>query len=688
VYKGRPCVFLSCSERFKERVAWPLKEGLDRVGVYGVIVADEPHPAGVRADPGAKVDFFLSQSDALVALCTPDDRLDDRTVQPRQNIIDEMQRAWNRDHLATRVQTLKERTVRLPTNINPTYDRLDLDDPAANLRLVLRQLAEWGVLLAPPVLREMQAKAEHAGQVLREMQAKAEQMGALVKARDRALQRADAAEAARDHKQRAGPIREGLTAVPDLKAAPRREDCYAVGIELRPYQFTAVLINGSGELLGQVADHLGDMEPGIVVSALTAAIREIASHIPGPESSAAQVALGVQLGGPVDTETGTVHYLYKYSPRAPRRPPFKWENFPLGPRLQRETRFQTVILNDALAFAERERWFGVGRQTGDFVVMLIREGVDGAIVSNGQNFRGPMEIGQFITSYGQLRQSDAEISGALESAGGGAAIAAMAAEATGRNINDLETAIDVAKEDGTGRNAVFAFKAAGIAVATGLAYLVVFAGPTHVVLYTPEHLVRSGGRAADAFLEEVSKFRATVALEAHRNCELVIRPTGINDGAHGVALAALRRCFQLEPTVSSIGAGPLLPAPCQPTLIAAARSQMTASSPRGTFSQAELAGDRVITRCITPPMSVPGATIRAMPGDLELLPTRVSPAAPGSSSRRTAAARSTRVAAASSDARVTVTEPLPSQGGSPGSGPRSSIVREPYCAGPARTDSL
>jgi hypothetical protein len=39
----------------------------------------------------------------------------------------------------------------------------------------------------------------------------------------------------------------------------------------------------------------------------------------------------------------------------------------------------------------------------------------------------------------------------------------------------------------------------------------------------------------------------------------------------------------------------------EPTLIAAARSQMTASSPRGTFSQAELAGDRVITRCITRP---------------------------------------------------------------------------------------
>jgi hypothetical protein len=64
-------------------------------------------------------------------------------------------------------------------------------------------------------------------------------------------------------------------------------------------------------------------------------------------------------------------------------------------------------------------------------------------------------------------------------------------------------------------------------------------------------------------------------------------------------------------------------------LIAAARSQMTASSPRVTFSPPELTADRVITRCITRPMSVPGATIRAMPGDLEPLPALVYPVAPG-----------------------------------------------------------
>ena len=51
--------------------------------------------------------------------------------------------------------------------------------------------------------------------------------------------------------------------------------------------------------------------------------------------------------------------------------------------------------------------------------------------------------------------------------------------------------------------------------------------------------------------------------------------------------------------------------------------------PRGTFSQAELTGERVITRCITRSLSVPGATIRAMPGDPGRLPAPASPAAPG-----------------------------------------------------------
>ncbi len=145
-----PCCFLSCSERYKESVAYPIRDGLRAAGVYPVIVSEEPQPSGVNWDPDSKVDYFLDQADSVVALCTPDDRLQDETIQPRQNIIDEIQRARSRPHLRTRVEVLKERTVRLPSNINPTYDRLDLEASDLNLKIVLRQLREWGVAPAEP----------------------------------------------------------------------------------------------------------------------------------------------------------------------------------------------------------------------------------------------------------------------------------------------------------------------------------------------------------------------------------------------------------------------------------------------------------------------------------------------------------------------------------------------------------
>ena len=359
----------------------------------------------------------------------------------------------------------------------------------------------------------------------------------------------------RDHGQDDERARKDATAPPVQRASAPRGDCYAVGIELLPYRFTVVLTNDHGEVISEEVRDVTDMAPGAAVGALSGAAREIVASTLGQGFPADRVALGVQLGGPVDTETGTVNYLCKYPPRASCKAPFKWENFPLGSRLRQETGFPVVILNDTVALAEREQWYGVGQETGDFVVMLIREGVGGAVVSNGQHFKGPVEVGQFITYPAALSQGDAETFGALESAAGGTAIAAAAGEATGRTINDLQTAIDVANEDGPGRKAAAAFKSAGVAASAGLGYLVQFAGPSHVVLYAPEGLVRTGGHAADVFLGQVMKFKSAVAFEVYRNCELVLRPIGINDGAHGVALAALRRCFQLEPTTSSIGAG-------------------------------------------------------------------------------------------------------------------------------------
>ena len=337
-----------------------------------------------------------------------------------------------------------------------------------------------------------------------------------------------------------------------------RDDRYVVGIEVQPYRFTAVLADGTGVIISERAGDLSDMQAEAVVPALAAAAGEIVTSTFRQGFPAGQVALAVQLGGPVNTKTGTVHFFSKHPPGYSDGPSeFKWENFPLGPRLQEETGFQTIVLNNAVAFAERERWLGAGQQTGDFVVMLIREGVGGAIVSDGEHFKGPVEIGNFLVGSASFKPSDTGHLGVLEVDGGITGVTNTASERTGRPVPDLETAAALADEKGPGRAASAAFLSAGVAIARGLSYLVQFAGPSHVVLYAPAVMLRPDLRAGKNFLGQVNKFKESVAFKAYRNCELILRPEEPSNGAEGAALAALNRCFQADPAAVRIGTGAL-----------------------------------------------------------------------------------------------------------------------------------
>jgi hypothetical protein len=79
--RGQATVFLSCSEKFKERVALPIRQAPRDRGVFGVIVSEEPLLPRTSGDPDSKVESYLDASDAFVALCTPDDVLQDGTAK-------------------------------------------------------------------------------------------------------------------------------------------------------------------------------------------------------------------------------------------------------------------------------------------------------------------------------------------------------------------------------------------------------------------------------------------------------------------------------------------------------------------------------------------------------------------------------------------------------------------------------
>ena len=147
--RGQVAIYLSCSEKFKAAVAWPIRDALAGHGLRPVIVNDEPPLPGTGGAAAAKTERYLDASSAFVALCTADYELSDGTKYPRASVIDEIQLAMARPQLRDRSQVLRSPGVLLPSDITPTYDCLDLAGPAGAADVIVQQLRQWGVVPGP-----------------------------------------------------------------------------------------------------------------------------------------------------------------------------------------------------------------------------------------------------------------------------------------------------------------------------------------------------------------------------------------------------------------------------------------------------------------------------------------------------------------------------------------------------------
>jgi predicted NBD/HSP70 family sugar kinase len=334
--------------------------------------------------------------------------------------------------------------------------------------------------------------------------------------------------------------------------ANRLNQRFAVGFELLPYRLVAMVTDETGNRMGVAKQQLRDMDPTTVVLAVAKMTRDIVETNLDLDLPDERLALGMQLGGPVDTKTGRVFYLHKRErdPEISSRSPeaeFKWEDEPLGSHLEQATGLKTFVENDANAFAVYEQWFGEDPPVERLAVLLIREGVGGSLVINNELFDGPVEIGNIVV-YPGGRLCDCGNTGCLEVTAGTYGIAANATELTGHVIEGVAAAAELAEQPGdVGFKASMAFSAAGIAIARGIGYLLTIANPDRVVLYGPGVMFAPERPAADAFLAEAKRFKDYVPFKAFRHCEFVTKPLGDYEGSHGAALLALQRCFGIRP---------------------------------------------------------------------------------------------------------------------------------------------
>jgi len=338
---------------------------------------------------------------------------------------------------------------------------------------------------------------------------------------------------------------------PTLEPVPTHQ--YAIGVELRPFELRMVLADSAGNIVRTRHRPLTSMEKDHVVDSIAAITQDLAATLER-DIPRRDIALGVQLGGPVDSKNGIVLFFSKHPPYLNEHETagFRWNMFPFGEKLQEATGYATVVENDTNAFAEREQWLGIGQRVRRFVVVLIREGIGGSVVSKGEIFSGPVEIGQFINSIGGLRPSDAGQMGTIEGKAGTVAIIDETAEKTGQRVTDIDEAAALAADPATAHEAQEVFTAAGVAIACTIGYLINFAWPSHVVVYGPPVMLDRREPAARAFMKEAEKFDNFVAFDAHRGCELIPRPLSPFDGAQGAAMLALRRCLDVRPVPPTI----------------------------------------------------------------------------------------------------------------------------------------
>jgi len=149
-----------------------------------------------------------------------------------------------------------------------------------------------------------------------------------------------------------------------------------VGIDIGGTKIAGALVNEAGEILRDLKVPTPANDPAALQAAVVTMVEELRS---GEQVS----AVGVAAAGFIDANQAVVYYA----------PNLSWRNEPLKEKLEAELGLPVVIENDANAAGWAEYRFGAGAGYHHMMMLTIGTGVGGAIVANGELFRGGFGIG-------------------------------------------------------------------------------------------------------------------------------------------------------------------------------------------------------------------------------------------------------------------------------------------------------
>jgi predicted NBD/HSP70 family sugar kinase len=324
---------------------------------------------------------------------------------------------------------------------------------------------------------------------------------------------------------------------------------FAVGVEILPYELVGVITESNGTVRALRRRTLPHMDVEIVVEYIAELVRYLVVSSLGLEVPNPRICVGLQLGAPVDVSSGTVRsYQNPWEHYPGHRRPYEWKDVKLADLVQAATGCVTILENDAKAYAVYEQKIGLGRRTDSFALVLIRDGVGGAVVIDNQLLQIPLEVGH-ISVWPEGPECLCGKRGCLGAVAGRRGIRAAVAELAGlHSVDPFERTVEIANgDDDLADAALHAFHTAGESIARIIGTVLTLFGSRHVVIYGPDTLIGSGqgNAAADCFMAEVGKFRDHTFRVVER-CQLAtepLSPAHRERGAQGAALIALHRHF-------------------------------------------------------------------------------------------------------------------------------------------------
>lgn len=300
----------------------------------------------------------------------------------------------------------------------------------------------------------------------------------------------------------------------------------AIGVQVLPGELHGVLVDEQGAVLAEATVPLPRPRP----DAVAAGVVELVAELPGSAGG-----IGLQIGAPVDSRTGVVLSYQKGGAYAA-----DWHEAELGELVAERTNQPVHVVNDVVALAVHERWFGLRSTPQRYGVLLVAEGIGGALVRNGvPDADVPMELGNIVI-HPLGRKCQCGNRGCVEATAGTWAIVERIVEDLGHKfVTDLDDAVALAeRDDDPVLRAVF--REAGEDLAVGIGSVQALMDLRAWVVHLPAALC-GDGVAATSFRFGMDQFAHSVSYEPYRHCTLHIRSATARDGAHGAGLAALER---------------------------------------------------------------------------------------------------------------------------------------------------